>query len=59
MQKFLQLINWHKSLIVGLLGAVTSYAIWKGYIGTEEAMLINTILGLAGYQASRMTKKNI
>lgn len=56
MQTFLQLINGKKTLIVGILWALTSYAIGKGYIGTEEAMLINTVLGLAGYTAWRMTK---
>jgi hypothetical protein len=59
MQKFLQLINGHKSLIVGLLGAIIAYLIGKGYIGTEEAMFFNTVLGLLGYTASRYTKKNL
>lgn len=56
MQKFLQLINGKKTLIVGIIWVLTSYAIGKGWIGTEEAMAINGILGLLWYTASRMTK---
>lgn len=56
MQQFLQIIKGKKTLIVGIIGVLTAYSIGKWWIGSEEAMAINGILGLLGFTASKYTK---
>ena len=57
MQKLLKMLKGKKSTILSIIALIGTYCLTKGYVGPDEALLINGVLVILGAGANLLDYK--